>query len=90
MFYDAMITSGVEPLQAKIMYYAVFRFGPRWEERRIMVPSRGFSGEKKMVPAMVVVDLPSPTYDANQVKVVLDTIERENPSVERIEQLAGS
>lgn len=30
MFYDAMRCSGVAVLQAKIMYYAVYRFGPRW------------------------------------------------------------
>jgi hypothetical protein len=29
-FYDAMITAGVGPQQAKLMYYAVYRFGPRW------------------------------------------------------------
>ena len=31
VFYDAMITSGVSEAQAKLMYYAVYRFGPRWE-----------------------------------------------------------
>jgi len=30
MFYNAMITSGVEGWRAKIMYAAVFHFGPRW------------------------------------------------------------
>lgn len=30
VFYDAMITSGVTPATAKIMYLAVFQFGPRW------------------------------------------------------------
>jgi hypothetical protein len=29
-FYDAMITSGVSPLRAKLMYAAVYHFGPRW------------------------------------------------------------
>lgn len=30
MFYDAMIASGVAETDAKIKYYAVYRFGPRW------------------------------------------------------------
>jgi len=30
MFYTAMRCSGVPAVQAKIMYYAVYRFGPRW------------------------------------------------------------
>ncbi len=31
VFYDAMITSGVDPDKARIMYAAVLRFGPRWK-----------------------------------------------------------
>ncbi len=30
MFYEAMRCSGVAEAKAKIMYYAVYRFGPRW------------------------------------------------------------
>ncbi len=30
VFYNAMITDGVGPIKAKLMYYAVVRFGPRW------------------------------------------------------------
>ncbi|MBU3078927.1 DUF1353 domain-containing protein [Sphingomonas quercus] len=30
MFHDAMRCSGVSAVQAKIMFYAVYRFGPRW------------------------------------------------------------
>lgn len=33
VFFDAMLTSGVGPTKAKIMYYAVLWGGPRWEER---------------------------------------------------------
>jgi hypothetical protein len=31
MFYEACRCGGVEDSQAKIMYYAVYHFGPRWE-----------------------------------------------------------
>ena len=42
MFYDAMMTRGVEPWRAKLMYFAVYHTGPSWPktERR---PRRGFS-----------------------------------------------
>ena len=32
MFYSAMRCSGVSPTKAKIMFYAVYRFGPRWPD----------------------------------------------------------
>ncbi|WDH32407.1 DUF1353 domain-containing protein [Pseudomonas chlororaphis] len=32
MFHDAMRCSGVGKAQATVMYYAVYRFGPRWVE----------------------------------------------------------
>lgn len=31
MFFEAMLAGGVSRAQAKIMYYAVYRFGPRWD-----------------------------------------------------------
>jgi hypothetical protein len=31
VFYEAMLASGEDPRRAKLMYYAVLRFGPRWE-----------------------------------------------------------
>jgi hypothetical protein len=31
VFYDGMLARKVEPIQAKIMYLAVYRFGPRWD-----------------------------------------------------------
>ncbi len=33
MFYDAMLTSGVDTITAKVMYSAVYAFGPRWSLR---------------------------------------------------------
>jgi hypothetical protein len=32
MFYDAMRANDVSELQAKLMFYAVYGFGPRWDE----------------------------------------------------------
>jgi hypothetical protein len=33
VFYNAMLTSGVDSLRARIMYAAVYHFGPRWSIR---------------------------------------------------------
>src|SRR5262249_33285339 len=41
-FYDAMIAGGVSPIQAKIMYYAVYRFGPKWVVDKTMTCRVGF------------------------------------------------
>jgi hypothetical protein len=38
MFYDALLTAGVPKLKAKIMYYAVYTFGPRWDKLSKGVP----------------------------------------------------
>ncbi|WP_288933860.1 DUF1353 domain-containing protein [uncultured Sphingomonas sp.] len=89
MFYEAMLVSGVEPMKAKLMYYAVYRFGPRWEQRTVLVPTHGFDGTEKMKPAKVPVDLPSPIYNADEVRRSLERIQKENPSVEQIEQIAS-
>lgn len=35
VFYDAMITSKVPKIKAKLMYYAVSRFGPRWTKSSV-------------------------------------------------------
>ena len=43
VFYDAMITDGVDKTLASIMYYAVVRFNPRWEE----VPNDPYACEKE-------------------------------------------
>lgn len=30
VFYEMLLVSGIDPLKAKIMYYAVYNFGPKW------------------------------------------------------------
>lgn len=41
MFYDAMRCSGVSRRLAKIMYYSVYRFGPRWPQPSQAAPAAG-------------------------------------------------
>lgn len=36
-FYTAMLAAKVDPIKAKVMYGAVYQFGPRWE-RQVLLP----------------------------------------------------
>lgn len=100
VFYDAMLVSNVPPTKAKIMFWAVWWKGPRWEERvsynvnldndahfyRIN-PSSIFRLEKQ------VINLASPGdkisgYDEQVLSVITKIIERDNPDREQIEMLA--
>jgi Protein of unknown function (DUF1353) len=47
VFYFAMLTSGVDPLKAKVMYAAVHHFGPRWSTKN----AGGISGGAIDTPA---------------------------------------
>jgi hypothetical protein len=38
MFYDAMLCRGVPGFKARVMFYAVYRFGPRWPEPGSLLP----------------------------------------------------
>jgi hypothetical protein len=43
MFYDGMRARNVEPWRAKLMYFAVYFFGPRWPQRVARRPQLGFT-----------------------------------------------
>jgi len=91
VFFDAMRESGVDDMQAKVMYYAVYAFGPRWE----IVESRGVSLEcadgtctSAVVPRQVTLDLPPPPFDAEEVEADIDAILATDPDLDTIEALA--
>jgi hypothetical protein len=100
VFYDAMITGGVSLIKAKLMYYAVWRFGPRWAVTEIVPcvpdPSIGkycasvkatsveFSVEQPIVEEKDVTDAKA------ELDAVANQIDREGLSVEQLEQLADS
>ncbi|THK35602.1 DUF1353 domain-containing protein [Ensifer sp. MPMI2T] len=95
VFFDAMQESGVEALKAKIMYYAVYTFGPRWETittNTVALQCSGLSGsetcETVLTPKQVLVELPPPEYDAEQVKKDVEFILSRNPDLKQIEDLA--
>ena len=78
MFHDAMRCSGVPPVKAKIMFYAVYRFGPRWPD-----PLEG-AGEPVVPPeALTAATARSLALDA---EVIFD----HDPDLAEIEALADS
>jgi hypothetical protein len=91
VFFDAMLESGVDELQAKVMYYAVYMFGPRWE----MVESRGVSLEcadgsctSAITPKQILLDLPPPPFSGPEVEADIQTILDTDPDLATIEALA--
>jgi hypothetical protein len=100
VFYDAMITGGVGPIKAKIMYYAVWRFGPRWSVTEIVPcapdPSIGkYCATVK--PTSVELSVEKPLVEAKDVpsaksefKEVSDKLSNEDVSLDQIEKLADS
>lgn len=79
LFYEAMLANGVNEIQAKIMYAAVFRFGPRWDftytptcEGCLKIPHKVTSYQAKPDPA--------------EVQRLKDKIEAEDLTLEQIER----
>jgi hypothetical protein len=90
VFYDAMLTDGVSPIKAKVMYYAVLRFNDRWEARSNLddcgprincLPI--LADEIKYYDRRVSV-----SFDEADLKNARQVIETQNLSIETIEQMA--
>ncbi|MGI8431941.1 MAG: DUF1353 domain-containing protein [Chthoniobacterales bacterium] len=88
MFYNAMRCSGVGPVEAKTMYYALYRFGRHWNFK-----------VKKAKPVKMgrkIVARAEPEYPRakpvtiNDVEAARDWIRNAQPSIEEIEQRAVS
>ncbi|QDU28556.1 hypothetical protein ETAA8_36590 [Anatilimnocola aggregata] len=90
MFYEACRCGGVEEGRAKMLYYAVYHFGPRWEvvnETQVETTSTpdGTPVQREVsVPTMVRIDPPPPT--AEEVEQVAALIDEENPAPAVIER----
>lgn len=77
MFYAAMRCSEVGIFKAKVMFYAVYRFGPRW------------TLAQETTGSVLSVEKRAPTdADAGSVWEDVSTIYAENPSLEAIEAMA--
>lgn len=86
VFYDGMMCSGVNPVKAKVMYYAVYRFGPRWELSKVAAAPglESFGDETAEVATPIPVEAFDPESFAADVKIIQET--DPNPAV--IEALA--
>jgi uncharacterized protein DUF1353 len=99
VFYDAMITSGVGTIKAKVMYFAVLRFNPAWKAIKLTkapCPPKpaGFGGYRcypvlaDEVGTKVVYQQVTPKFDADELRATTSLIERQDPPLEEIERLA--
>lgn len=85
-FFYAMLTSGVAVKKAKIMYYAVSRFGPRWERHAVnATPPAVTSAVPRQVGWLDLEDVPplppgevtlevQPDFDADEMRAVAQEI----------------
>jgi hypothetical protein len=92
MFYEACRCGGVSEYQAKVLYAAVYHFGPKWTIRRVMEQKTriGPDGQEQVVTVTrTVPTIERPTEDpATVVRDKLDAyIKSENPSLSDIESL---
>lgn len=78
MFHAAMLCRGVSGFKARVMFYAVYRFGPRW-------PEPGSVEEAVAVPEEALTEAAVPSLLADA-----ETLRDEALSVEEIEALADS
>ena len=82
-----MITGGVTPIQAKIMYYAVYRFGPKWVVDKTVKCPLGFICDQAGPPLQVTLEA-RPQLNVDDAKHAKAKIEQQNPDVEEIEKMA--
>lgn len=82
-FYTAMLANHVDETQAKIMYAAVYRFGPRWKFEYI-------PDCKDCLALPYAVDFYSPKFNSEEFNSLKNDIATSNPSLEEIEKEADT
>jgi len=85
MFYNAMRCSGVGAVEAKTMYYSLYKFGHHWKAPRaepVKVEGELVARGEEVRPAIPV--------NSGQVSNARDWIRDVDPSLEQIEQRARS
>ena len=88
MFYNAMRCSGVGAVEAKTMYYALYRFGRHWDFK--VKKAKPVKFGRKMV-ARAVPEYPrAKPVTIHDVESARDWIRSADPSIEEIEQRAIS
>src|SRR5205809_4053692 len=87
MFYNAMRCSGVGAVEAKTMFYALYRFGHHWKFSIKRAKPVKFGG--KMVARAEEIPRAIPVNE-NEVSDARDWIRRAQPSLKEIEQRADA
>ena len=84
VFYEAMRLSGVSVVKAKVMYAAVYRFGPRWN-LKISVPCPRF--KLCAQSPTITIDYYQPPDDEQSFAALRKTVEADpSVSLEALEQ----
>ena len=86
MFYNAMRCSGVGAVEAKTIYYALYRFGHHWKfpiRRAERVEPSDLLASTERYPRAIPVN-------ANQINAARNWIRSAEPSIEQIEQRADA
>ena len=78
MFYEAMRCNGVQALKAKVMFYAVNRFGPRWP------------GAGELAPEAAVSEVTASDADARTLLADAEAIFTHDLGPDEIERLADA
>lgn len=89
MFYNAMRASGVSALEAKTMYYSLLRFGHHWKfpiKRAKRVKPKDLEREGETMEAEQI----PRAEPATDIDAARNWIRGNDPSLEEIEQRAGS
>ncbi|MBJ7417571.1 MAG: DUF1353 domain-containing protein [Niveispirillum sp.] len=86
-FHDAMLCSGVSDARAKIMYYAVYRFGPRWTAGSAL-SVEGF--EAVATPQAMPVSLPANPFEAVDFAAAAQLIVATSPDIAAVEAMADA
>jgi hypothetical protein len=92
MFYEGMRCSGVPIVKAKIMYYAVYRFGPRWTlaaTTEAVTPPGGVL-EAAVAAGPTPGPLRADSYDAGSANADMQAIAATDPDLAEIEAMADA
>jgi hypothetical protein len=91
MFYYAMRCSGVSAVEAKTMFYALYRFGHHWKfpiKRAKPVKYEGrFVARAEQIPQPIPRAIP---VNPTQITEARNWIQNDDPSLEQIEQRAST
>ncbi|WP_197443316.1 DUF1353 domain-containing protein [Lignipirellula cremea] len=89
MFYEACRSGGVDENTAKVLYYAVYHFGPRWKVQTETVVENQVNANGQMVEQPVdvqtVVRLDPPPPTVEEIAQVNEFISEEDPQLATIE-----